>query len=65
MCDLRVTKRAIKILDRWFEMSRSLALQLCRRARHHRYDIVAALLESAAHLDRLVGADAAGDAERD
>ena len=36
-----------------------------RRARHHRHDVVAALLQPAAHLDRLVGADAAGDAERD
>ena len=34
-------------------------------ARHHGDDVVAALLQAAAHLDRLVGADAAGDAERD
>src|SRR5690606_29515827 len=36
-----------------------------RRARHHGDDIVAALLQPAADLDGLVGADPAGDAERD
>ena len=36
-----------------------------RRARHHGDDVVPALLQPAAHLDRLVGADAAGDAEGD
>ena len=36
-----------------------------RRARHDRRDVVAALLQPARDLDRLVGADAAGDAEGD
>src|SRR5207249_4688629 len=36
-----------------------------RRLRHDGHDIVPALLEPAAHFDRLVGADAAGDSERD
>ena len=36
-----------------------------RRARHDRDDVVAALLQPAAHFDRLVGADAAGHAESD
>jgi hypothetical protein len=35
------------------------------RPGHHGDDVVAALLQAAAHLHRLVGADAAGDAERD
>ena len=36
-----------------------------RRPRHHGDDVVPALLQPAAHLDRLVGADAAGHAEGD
>ena len=36
-----------------------------RRPRHDRRDVVALLLQAARDLDRLVGADAAGDAERD
>ena len=36
-----------------------------RRVRHDGDDLVAALLQPARDLDRLVGADAAGDAERD
>jgi hypothetical protein len=36
-----------------------------RCPRHHRHDIVPPLLQSTTHLDRLVGADAAGDAEGD
>ncbi len=36
-----------------------------RRSRHNRDDVVAALLEPAAHFDRLVGSNSAGDAQRD
>ena len=36
-----------------------------RGVRHHGHDLVAALLQPARDLDGLVGADAAGDAERD
>ena len=36
-----------------------------RRARHHGHHVVAVLLQAARDLHRLVGADAAGDAECD
>ena len=42
-----------------------LADELPRRPRHDRGDVVAALLQPARDFDGLVGADAAGDAERD
>ena len=44
---------------------RDLPDELARRARHDRHDVVAALLQPARDLDGLVGADAAGHAERD
>ena len=46
-------------------LERHLADEAARRPRHDRGDVVAALLQPARDLDRLVGADAAGDAERD
>ena len=44
---------------------RHLADETARRARHHRRDLVAALLQAARDFDRLVGADSARYAQRD
>ena len=46
-------------------LERHLADELPRRPRHDRDDVVTALLQPARDLDGLVGADSAGDAERD
>ena len=46
-------------------LERDRADKARRRVRHHGDDLVAALLQPARDLDGLVGADAAGDAERD